>query len=64
MTIKDELYFLTSVKNQIVLGSKVKGNFYDEETIEKIRIIEEKISYLNSLLEDGINSKSLVKIRK
>lgn len=61
MTLKNELYFLTSVKNQLILGSKIKGDFYDEETIEKIRIIDEKISYLNSLLSDGISNNPIVR---
>ena len=36
MTIKNKISFLKSVKNQIILASKVKGEFYDDATIEKI----------------------------
>lgn len=56
MTIKNKISFLKSVKNQIILASKVKGEFYDDATIEKIKSIEEKIAYLNSLLDAGMNN--------
>lgn len=56
MTIKNKISFLKSVKNQIILASKVKGEFYDDATIEKIKSIEEKIAYLNSLLDAGVTT--------
>lgn len=56
MTIKNKISFLTSLKNQIILASKVKGEFYDDATIEKIKSIEEKIAYLNSLLDAGMTT--------
>lgn len=56
MTIKNKISFLKSIKNQIILASKVKGEFYDDATIEKIKSIEEKIAYLNSLLDAGMTT--------
>jgi hypothetical protein len=58
MTIKNKISFLKSLKNQIILASKVKSEFYDDATIEKIKSIEEKIAYLNSLLDAGMTSET------
>lgn len=60
MTIKNKISFLKSIKNQIILASKVKGEFYDDDTIEKIKSIEEKIAYLNSLLDSSVSSEPAV----
>ena len=56
MTIKNKISFLKSVKNQIILASKVKGEFYDDANNEKISSIEEKIACLNSLLDAGMTT--------